>query len=295
MFLKPNKTLTFRFPSQYKIPEQSRIFVRTTSYSDGNCFFHSLLRAIDSKYRKHIEYQEALNLVLKFKEDIAEWVTFDKLKELGSGEQYRILFLEELNKLFHQDYHSENIEKIYQEIINHILKPHIIEKEILPVVLHSQTENFYVRFCKTASDYVQDKLKNNIDQKRLNLICSKVSDYYIEVFQQAHHNTLVNFKNRLRKDGEFTDAVQMECISQYVGYNFIFINEGNENEPDLYTGQAQLVSFDQSKKVLIFLWLNENHFEIIGELEPNKFISRIFDPEDKLIQDFLGYATSKSK
>ena len=294
MFLKPNKTLTFRFPSQYKLPEQSRIFVRTTSYSDGNCFFHSLLRAIDSKYRKHTDYQEALNLVQKFRDDIAEWVTFDRLRQLGSGEQYRILFLNELNQIFNQNYFSEQVEKVYQDIIHRILTPDIIEKEILPQSLNSQgSENFYVCFCKIASEYVKNKLKN-IDNRRLNLICSKVSDYFIEIFQQAHHNTLVNFKNKLKTNGEFTDALQMECIAQYTGYNFIFINEENENH-EMYSGQTHVVSFDETKKVLLFLWLNENHFEIIGELEPNKFVSRIFDPQDQLIQDFFGYATSKSK
>jgi hypothetical protein len=294
MFLKPNKTLTFQFPSQYKLSEKSRIFVRTASYSDGNCFFHSLLRAIDSKYRKHTDYQEALNLVQKFRDDIAEWITFDRLKQLGSGEQYRILFLNELNQILNKPYLSQHIEKVYQDIIHHILKPEIIEKDILPHSLNSQTsENFYVCFCKIATEYVKNKLQKNIESKRLNLICTKVSDYFIEVFQQAHHDTLVNFKNRLKTNGEFTDALQMECIAQYTGYNFVFINENNDS--NMYAGQTHIVSFDENKKVLIFLWLNENHFEIIGELEPNKFVSRIFDSQDPIIQDFFGYATSKSK
>ncbi|NBP59371.1 hypothetical protein EBU71_23010 [bacterium] len=81
--------------------------------------------------------------------------------------------------------------------------------------------------------------------------------------------------------GEFVDSTQMECLSQYTGYNFIFI----EYEKDkAYTGHTHMVSFDKNLKCLIFLWVDQNHFEIIGELEAKNMINRIFNADDALIE-----------
>lgn len=295
MSLKPNKTLTFHFSKKYRELEGSRIFVRTGTFADGNCFYHSLLRAIDSKYRKQTEYDDFLQLVLKFKEDLAEWVSFDKLKNIGSGEHYKMLFLKEFNEFIQNDtsFKSNTIEEPYLKIIRQIFTPQIIENQITPnALMYSTDESFYLKFCKYAVEFMKNKLKG-IDAKRLSILSNKVYDYFVEIFQQVHHNTLENFKHKLGKNGEYTDSLQLECIAQYTGYNFVFIN--NE-ESDSYVGQTHSVSFDDNKKTLIFLWVDENHFEIIGELEPEKFVNRIFVSNDRLVQALvLGYATSKSK
>jgi hypothetical protein len=81
--------------------------------------------------------------------------------------------------------------------------------------------------------------------------------------------------------GEWVDALQMECIARYTGYNFVFIRE---QEGDTYPGLSHVVSFDPSRQCLLFLWIGENHFEIIGDLEKKNIINRVFSSDDPLIQ-----------
>jgi hypothetical protein len=48
-----------------------------------------------------------------------------------------------------------------------------------------------------------------------------------------------------------------------------------------------MVNFDENRKCLVFLWVDENHFEIVGEVEHKNIINRIFDSDDKLIQTLV--------
>lgn len=274
--IKANKTFTLDVPLITKnLPE--RRLVRTGSYADGNCFIHALLRAIDIGYRRQTSYSLHLKLVERFRKDIAEWITMELFQQLGNGVQIRIAFLTEFNVL---------IEKMFEEkdqhpspvirVLYQVLPKDEVENNIIPRA--SDDKNFYVSFCNQLEERLRVIL-SKVEPSKVDLICTQMHEHCIHLFQEAHKKSLENFKAKFLKMGEYVDSLQMECLSKYTGYNFIFI-QNNE----VYTGNSNMVSFDKSRKTLIFLWINENHFEIIGELEEHNMINRIFESDDELVR-----------
>jgi len=281
--IKANKTLTIDIPSISKnVPHRS--LVRTGTYADGNCFFHALLRAIDTGYRRQTSYPLHLKLVERFRSDIVDWLTLETFQELGNGEHKRLAFLMALNQLFDQTiFDIENHPSPTIRILYKLITKKDIDEEILPQAL--KDENFYLSFCKQAEAMIRQKLKT-VPKNKVDSLCTQAHDHFIHLFKVAHEQSIENFKSKLLKMGEYADSLQMECISKYTGYNFIFIHHEKDNE--MYNGNFEIVSFDTNLKCLIFLWINENHFEIVGELEDQNMINRIFDAKDPLIQSLMS-------
>jgi hypothetical protein len=286
--IKANKTFTITIPKVAKeFPERN--MVRTGTYADGNCFFHALLRAIDIGYRRQTSYHLHLKLVERFRRDITEWITPEWFNKAGNEEHLRVAFLTELNEQLRrqieqsQDHPSPIIRAIYKLISIKDFEEHLIPEAM-------KHENFYLSFCQSAEQLVRQKLAQ-VDQERVQSLCSQMYTHFIQQFQRAHTNHLENFKSKFSKMGEYTDSTQIQCIAQYTGYNFIFIRNDQDNE--IYSGLSHVVSFDTNLKgTIVFLWVDKDHFEIIGELEPNNMINRIFDSNDPLIQLLMNSNSS---
>lgn len=276
--IKPNKTFTLN--TSFLSEPIDRTLVRTGTYGDGNCFFHALLRAIDIQYRKQTTHYAHLRIVEKFRKDLVEWITPDVFKKLGDGEQVRLYFLTEFNLLLEQATPSSDP---IMGIITTVLPYTVIDKEILPLILNKHSENFYKLFCWETEKYLRNKL-STVDPRKLQLICNTMRTHFIDLFKQAHENAINKFKEKMLRMNEYVDSFQMECISLYTGYNFVFIDDSTDTG---YSGISHIVTFDENRKCLIFLWIDENHFEIVGELEHKNIINRIFPSDDPLIKTLL--------
>ena len=276
--MKPNKThtLDITFIQDSNI-SNDRNFVRTGTYGDGNCFFHAVLRAIDIQYRKQTTHYGHLKIVEKFRKDLSEWITTEVFQKLGDGEQLRLYFLTEFNSLLEKDTKQDPV----LTIVNTLLPYSVIEKEIIPQILNKQSENFYKLFCWECEKYIHNKLDGHSDSQKINMICTHMRNHFINLFKKAHANALTNFKLKMSTMGEYVDSFQMECISLYTGYNFLFIDESKDNS---YVGISHVVNFDSNRKSLVFLWVDGNHFEIVGELENKNMINRIFASDDPFIK-----------
>lgn len=271
--LKANISRTFNIS---RLNLSDRILVKTGSYADGNCFFHALLRAIDINYRRQTTYYAHLRIVEKFRNSIVEWLTFDIYKSLGNGEQMKLNFTNELRRLLEEEYQKNNLDQ-ERQIIFELIPFKLLDDRIIPESLSSQ--NFYLAMCSEIEMIIRKKLESHSIEK-INYVCEISYKYFIDIFQQVHHNSFQNFKNNLQKMGEFVDSLQMECISRYTGYNFLFVYD---DSMEIYKGSSHIVSFETNRQTLIFLWVNENHFEIIGEKEEEYIINRIFNSQDELI------------
>lgn len=260
-----------------------RTLVRTGSHRDGNCFIHALLTAIDPKYRKQTSHYAQLKIVRDFRQQLSEWVTPELFRSLGKGEQLRLHFLATLNELLDERYSAGTTDP-YEQLLRQIVDHTEIDQHILPALLSGPPPtNFYTAFCHAVDERVRRALSAG-DPTRRDAFRTWVQKYFIEIFEQVHERTLAEFRARLERLGEWVDTLQMECIARFTGYNFLFIRE---REQDAYLGLSHVVTFDPQRQTLIFLWVDENHFEIIGELEQKTIINRIFDAEDELIQVLL--------
>lgn len=276
--LKANKTVTYSIP-QVSAVEPQRVFVRTGTYPDGNCFIHALLRAIDSNYRKQATHFAHVRMVDRFRKELAEWLTEEQFRQLGNGEQLRIHFLAQLNQVLTDEYANGPAIDPYIELIHELIPLKVIEHDILPQVLRIHVDNFYVEFGRQTEKYIRGQL-GACEPRKVDNLCRRMYEYFIALFRRAHTQSHADFQSRLRQMGEYVDALQMEAIARFTGYNFMFLRE-REQEP--YAGLSHVVTFDCSRESLAFLWVNENHFEVIGELEDKNLINRVFAAHHPLI------------
>lgn len=280
MAIRPNKSYTFHL-NNFK--NTRRTFVRTGVYSDGNCFYHSLLRAVNSEYRKKITYEEHLELVSKFKRDLCDWITIDIYKSLGNGEHYRLGFMNELSVLIHnQDQWIDYDKTITDQIIDKILTSDVIDNKILPMIttMDETNKTIYERFFVESRKYIVYFLSDKVNNMKIKQIVDRLVPHFVPMFKKAHDKTLGNFKRRIEKDGEFVDSILMECISKFCNHNFLFLTE----DMSMYNNCSNVCSFESEKNCIIFLWIDENHFEILGELRENNFVYRVFQSDDELIR-----------
>jgi len=286
--IRPNKKYAFDAPS---VNLEKRSLVRTGTYPDGNCFIHALLRAIDSSYRKQDSQAMHVSLVGEFRKKIYEWLTPDLFYSFGSGEQVKIYFYSELSKILDEKYSESESQKeddmssVFQ-IIRQLIPRKFIDEEILPKI--SDATQFYAEFLSMADRKIKDQLRN-YDIEKTQAICNLMSKYFIDIFQEAHERAFQNFRTKLRLMNEYVDSFQMECISKFVKYNFLFI-DGKTLEA--YQGLQHIVSFDKTLDCVLFLWVNDNHFEVLGVLEHGNIINRIFKSDDPLIQRLLQSKTN---
>jgi hypothetical protein len=177
---------------------------------------------------------------------------------------------------------SASDESVYVELLRSVLPRKVVDSEILPKALQNPTDGFYVSFCSVADSHVRKQLESTASAKQLQRFCQWMQTYFVDCFERAHQHSLHEFKARLARSGEFTDSLQMECIARYTGYNFIFIRDTDQQA---YPGLEHLVTFDPERQCLVFLWVNDNHFEILGELEGRDIINRIFNADDDLVEE----------
>lgn len=273
--IRPNKKYAFDLPS---LNHEKRSLVRTGTYPDGNCFIHALLRAIDNAYRKQDSQAMHVHLVGEFRKKIYDWITPEVFYSLGNGVQLKLYFSSELNHLLDQQYaKTHEVESIYH-IVQHLVPRTYIDQVIIPNIQHE--ENFYSAFLKKAELHIRTQLRG-YDEEKTRAVCNLMSKYFIDLFQEAHQLAYQNFRNKMRTMNEYVDSFQMECISKFVNYNFLFVDN---NTSDVYQGLSHVVSFDHSRDCVLFLWVNENHFEVLGVLEHGNIINRVFKSNDPLIR-----------
>jgi len=277
---KAGETFIYRTPASDRL---NRTLVRTATHGDGNCFLHALLTAIDPKYRKQSSHYAHLKIVREFRRQLADWVTLEVFQKLGHGEQLRLHFLSAFNEVL-DDAYQQPSSGPFEDVLRSIVTRAQIDEDILPPLMTPGNTNFYVSFCEAIDHRLVQALRS-CDSTKVRAMRQWVQSFFVGLFEQAHAQSLKDFRARLERLGEFVDSLQMECIARYTGYNFLFIREREQNA---YPGLSHVVTFDPKRQCLVFLWVDENHFEIVGELERKTIINRIFEPEDELIHALLS-------
>jgi hypothetical protein len=226
--------------------------------------------------------------VREFRTRLAEWVTLEIFQRLGDGEQIRMHFLTAFSQLLDAEY-AQPTEDPYLDILVSLITRKQYDLEILPALL-TKSSGFYLGFCEAVDQRLVQALRS-CEPARATAFRQWAQNYFVGLFERAHATSLAQFKERLARMGEWVDSLQMECIAQYMGYNFVFIRE---EHGDGYPGLAHVVTFDPDRKCIVFLWVDQNHFEIIGELERKNIINRVFDPTDVLIDQLRDNETKSS-
>lgn len=245
----------------YRIPNLAEdMYVRTGVIGDGSCFFHAYLRAFNFKY-KYMPPSERTETVQKLRADLATAVSLETLRAISGGEYRRMLFFGALR----QQLERRDI----------ILSAATLVK-ILEVTTNFK-DNFYTTF-------IEEALREETLAASPVAVKQQFIDAIKQVFVKANESSLDTFRRQLTQAE--IGATEIEYISRYLKCNFLFLYEterGIERYP--FT-----VIVNEEWPFCVLLWIERNHYEVIGKKEQkgsNSVINRIFYKDDEIIEKFL--------
>lgn len=253
--LEPDKTSSYYLP--FASPE--KVYVRTGVHADGSCFFHAYLRVTKVQY-KHASYEERRAHVSRLREKLSTAVTNESLSELSNNELRKMLFFEQLRARASCGFPRDSQ---YGALLNEFIS---IEK-----VLEASTTfegNFYTHFVENIVEAGRARIGQKFEK-----FIPYIKSWCVGAFSEANQDVVDGFKRRLLKDQISTTEV--EFVARQVECNFLFLRER-----EIYPYSANI---NPLWPYVILLWLSDNHYEIIGEMNVDKSVKRKFWSKDSII------------
>lgn len=231
-------------------PDKTRVFytplhpniVRTGTVGDGSCFFHALLYSISGSYRK-LSVPDRVNYVSKVRQKIAKSVDRMVWKNLGNGEVFRLQFVSQFR---------EHILRYVQSLPN---SPYTVQHwdDIVLSEVCNKWKSVSLNDCRNIIlNIVPDTDEDNLQQ-----IIERTEDQIFQGFQHHVQNAWV-------------DEFLMELVSDFFKCNFYFINATNRQ---VYTMIQPRHQYDKN---VVFCWMEETHYECLGELHSDHTVTRVF-------------------
>lgn len=235
-------------------PKRSRTFftsiypsiVRTGVIADGSCFYHALCHSLFQDYRE-LSDMDKRQYVLKIRHKLIEELTIEGVKELGQGESYRMQFI--LNLRF------------------------VLQKTASALTTYPFDFWDNQVLSKMASEW-KDTSFESIIQILTPLIPNYIG-HITPVFELTEKIMFRHFKKHIQM--EWVDELGMELISNYFKCNFYFFHSTTRLPYHTY------IVNPTHRRNIVFLWVEESHYESIGELYQQSKVKRIFSNRDKFI------------
>lgn len=305
--IAPNKTVVFWSPV-----EGDDVLVRTGTIAEGNCFFHSLLYAYSNEYVS-MDDDERKKFVRRLRASMAGKVSKENWEEIGGGLVAKIPFQENVNyillnvyRFLMNDSNSKGkstkkviknlIEKNQDNIQVYILLTELIsfqkhfEQIILPQA-YTETEKSNIKVCKDAIIKKSVKFLHNRGEikslaiERVRYIEKCFRKLLTEVLNEAEESAFQTYVKGLENVSEEVDSYTISFISDRFNRDIYFI-DGKTRLPYYNSSASQNL---KGRKSLIVLWIDENHYEIVGRLLPGNRIQREFSHNDELIQKLYTF------
>jgi hypothetical protein len=296
--LNVNKTMTFDSP----LYDDKNSLVRTGTIADGSCGIHSILHSYSDKYvEKTID--ERRECIKKLRSVIANNLTKENWEKIDNGMVSYISFQENLNLILTTLYKNgddcindlivKNInedEKKYTEFFKFIIQLISIEdfeKHILPNSYKSiENDNSKMNLEKTRKKIINETVNwiNNIIEKKLNKLdenrkLSLINATKIIIkncIKHAKNIAFFNYQSNIENTTSFIDMTMISLLSDYFNRDIYFI-DAKTRMP--YPSNQTI----KNRKSIIIIWIDDVHYEIVGELLDDNIIKRVFDPNDDLI------------
>ena len=283
--IKPGETRTFQssfFPN----------LVRTGTFSDGNCFFHSIFQCSSINYRKMKE-KERITYVEEFRKKLSgisidEWINSSPSNGLIIEENLRF-FLEDFENKLNTEVSNYDIDEEY-------IPTYKIIFEIMPTSIYfSKTSDILNKeldfknskklFGKSLADTLKKRIEElenedneTLEQHRKLYFYDKLKDLGYKIYGLALQKSYQDFIEKL-KNGVWTDQYTISYISNFLKLNILFIDASTRFP---YKGLGNQ-NFDKN---IILLWIDENHFESIGILKDANVVEREFSSNHEIIKKF---------
>lgn len=288
-----NKSVVFFTPLTDNITTR---MVRTGTIADGSCFFHSVLHACSHKYvQSNIqERQEQVNVIrasIASNVNRLEWITEENISLVVMFQEAFHNNLENTYNHFTKvklDSYIENLLKEfspYYTILVELIPFSVFKNKLLPSA-YEHVKNIVE--CKEGviavyDDYIADikEIKKLERHKRIKAL-SAFTTFIITLLNDTEDKTFQHYIKSLKLPVDI-DTYTIQAISDKLDLDIYFL-DGNTRAP------YRNASYDNIKKrkSIIILWVDGNHYEIVGELMPDNHVKRIFEFKDEIIQKIYG-------
>jgi hypothetical protein len=309
--LSVDKTVVFWSPV-----EGEDVLIRTGTISDGSSFLHSLIYAYSKEYVS-MDEKGRRKFIKRLRASMAGQVNRDSWEEMGGGLIAKIPFQESVNytlinlyRFFDDDPRArgrttknilkkllgnkqENLD-LYK-IIMELIPLDEFEENILPIAYENSDEGKISDCCdeiiRLTIDYLEnkDELKN-IPKEKSEYIKNIVRIFIEQLLTECEKQSFKNFVKGLENSKEDIDSYTIELISNRFKRDIYFLNSEDRMPYSNSTTRETL----KGRKSLILLWINKNHYEIVGRLLPGNRIQREFSHDDPLIQKLYNYLLNPS-
>ena len=300
--IAPNKTVVFWSPV-----EGDDVLVRTGTIANGSCFFHSLLYAYSKEYLS-MDDEDRNKFVKQIRTSMADKISKERWEKSGGGLVAKIKFQENVNYILLNVYRfllnddnskgrsTKKVIKKLLEMSKNDLETYILLTELIPfskgfeqVILpeaYAQTEKLNIAASKEAIIkksmkflYKIDEMKS-IESQKAKYIENCLYTFLQQILNEAEESAFQNYKKDLANTSEEVDSFTINFISDRFNRDIYFI-DGNTRLPYNNSPTSQNL---KGRKSLIVLWIDENHYEIVGRLLPGNKIQREFSYNDPLIE-----------
>jgi hypothetical protein len=278
--------------------------VRTGVIGDGNCMFHAILSSYSNKYIK-LSTEEKIKYVAHLRTMLPDMITKDIWLKMGRGETSRLEYSIILNQLLHDvyrfiqdgdDLEDEHIKAYIQSnqdvcrFITKMVTLSDIDTTILPHYKRNGDVYFDATyFTKHVVKFFKKSYGKNLnenDVSTFNSVLEKIGEFFDLIAKTSIENAYVQCKAKLGDSETWVGTEYLSFISDIFSVNIYFI-DAKTMMPYVF-GDDSAFTF---KKSIILLWIDENHFEIVGIVEDHT-VRRTFNSDEHIIQMIHAYTVN---
>lgn len=292
---------TFWFPLQ-----ENNQYVRTGVISDGSCLFHSLLYAYSIDYIT-MPTNKKIEVAVKLRSSISKKIDKDFWKNINGGVIAMVGFQEIFNGLVRDFYTSYNTvpskrksnmftrtsNSIYDNLVKDKTSKDIYESllELIKIETIQKTsesintqdlDEYKDKMLTSLCELLKKKLKGSkMEMERIRFFVSKFSDLIVLLLEKSEEMAFEIYTRSLEDPKTFIDQFYIDLISDEFNFDIYFIDANTRLPYNTGSGKSSY----KNRKSVIILWIDDNHYEIIGRVIPGtKKVQRVFDHSDSIIK-----------
>lgn len=303
--LPVNKTVVFNSP----LEGDDDTLVRTGTIGDGSCFFHSVMYGCSKDYASQ-DRKGRTQFVKRLRASMAGNITKESWEGIGGGLIAKIPYQEKvydiLSKFYEfigDDHLGDARGRSTRRVIKKLMKndPEKIELYGIVTALISLDEGFNQIILKNAyestSELKIDDSKKAVIQETKNYLMNKDEIKVIEpekaeyvigvivklvntILDEAENSTFEAYVKNLKSVETSIDSYSIGIISDRIDRD-IYVIDGRTRLPYMNASTKDNIL---GRKSIIVVWVEKNHYEVVGRLLPGNRIQREFTKDDPIIK-----------
>ena len=274
------------------------VLIRQYSPTEGSCFFHSVLEAIDDDYRKLKTIKEKEKYVKVIRKNLQEFYNdIDKFSLVNNGNSYLIEVLEKLRQtidalrrkkldpkskqiryqgeIFSADtfnsfksFSSNDYE--YAQLLTKLLLP-----ENMIVDGKFSLKDFRNKYVDLHSNFIKSRVSNvNVDE---------LKNFLLLILKGIEDKVLDEFTSELGDVGCWFDQQLLSLLTNFFNVDIYILREGRNGE--IFPVRQSCEELIKNRTSVIVFNIHETHYEsVIGYDVKNKKGTIAFAPNHPLIQ-----------